>query len=100
MTARGNRIEVRLNDEAAPIISLTDDRWTSGQAGVRMYTTDNDRAVSAFDNVRVTPLPPPPRRREATGGLFPALPVLRERVGVRACRKPGVARGFRPGPSP
>jgi hypothetical protein len=56
VTAQGNRIEVRLNDQATPIISLTDNRWTSGQAGVRMYTTDNDRAVSAFDNVRVTPL--------------------------------------------
>src|SRR5687767_12545267 len=28
------------------------------------------------------------------------LPVLRERVGVRACPKPKVARSFRPGPSP
>jgi len=48
---------VRLNGDAAPIISLTDDHHTSGQAGVRMYTTDNDRAVSAFDNIGVTPLP-------------------------------------------
>jgi hypothetical protein len=54
--ARGNRIEVRLNDEATPIISITDNQWTAGQAGVRIYTTDNDRAVSAFDNVRVDPL--------------------------------------------
>jgi hypothetical protein len=54
--ARGQRIEVRLNNAATPIISMTDDRWSSGQAGVRMYTTDKDRAVSAFDNVRVTPL--------------------------------------------
>ncbi|MGB7157953.1 MAG: hypothetical protein WBD40_07790, partial [Tepidisphaeraceae bacterium] len=57
VTAHGNRIEVRLNDDAAPIISLTDDQYTAGQAGVRMYTTDNDRAVSAFDNVRLSPLP-------------------------------------------
>jgi hypothetical protein len=56
VTARGNRIEVRLNDEATPSISMSDDQWTAGQAGVRIYTTDNDRAVSAFDNVRITPL--------------------------------------------
>src|SRR5207247_680134 len=56
VTAVGNRIEVRLNDEPAPIISLSDDRYTTGQAGVRMYTTDNDRAFSSFDNVRLTPL--------------------------------------------
>jgi hypothetical protein len=61
VTARGSRIELRLNDEATPIISVVDDRWTSGQAGVRMYTTDNDRAVSAFDNVRVTPIPARPQ---------------------------------------
>jgi hypothetical protein len=54
VTAVGNRIEVRLNNEAKPIVSITDDLWTSGQVGVRLYTTDNDRAVSAFDNVRVT----------------------------------------------
>ena len=58
VTAAGNRIEVRLNDEAEPVIAVTDDRWTAGQVGVRMYTTDNDRAVAAFDDVRVTPLPP------------------------------------------
>jgi hypothetical protein len=56
VTARRRRIEVRVNDEAAPVITVTDDRWTSGQAGVRMYTTDNDGAFAAFDNVRVTPL--------------------------------------------
>jgi DUF1680 family protein len=57
VTAVGNRIEVRLNGEAEPVIALTDDRWpAAGQVGVRMYTTDNDRAVSAFDDVRVTPL--------------------------------------------
>ena len=56
VTARGQQIDVRLNDDATPAISVTDDRWSRGQAGVRMYTTDNDRAVSAFDNVRVTPL--------------------------------------------
>jgi hypothetical protein len=55
VTARGTRIEVRLNDDAAPVISVTDDRWTSGQAGVRLYTTDADQAVGAFDNVRLTP---------------------------------------------
>jgi hypothetical protein len=56
VTAVGKRIEVRVNDESAPIISLEDEHWSTGQIGVRMFTTDNDRAVSAFDNVRVTPL--------------------------------------------
>lgn len=55
VTARGNRIEVRVNDEEKPILSITDDRWTTGQVGVRMYTTDNDRAFASFDNVRVSP---------------------------------------------
>jgi hypothetical protein len=56
VTARGPQIEVRINNDADPIIAITDDRWTSGQAGVRMYTTDNDRAIAAFDNVRITRL--------------------------------------------
>jgi hypothetical protein len=56
VTARGNRIEVRPNDAAMPIITITDDHYAAGQVGVRMYTTDNDRAMSAFDNVRITPL--------------------------------------------
>ena len=59
VTARGSRIEIRVNDDAAPAIMLTDGRWTAGQAGVRMYTIDNDRAFAAFDNVRVRPLDPP-----------------------------------------
>ena len=54
VTAVGERIEVRVDGEADPIIAITDGAWTSGQAGVRMYTTDNDRATAAFDNVRVT----------------------------------------------
>jgi len=53
VTVRGNRIEVRVNGVQA--IALTDDRWKSGQVGVRMYTRDKDRAASAFDNVQVTP---------------------------------------------
>jgi hypothetical protein len=57
VTAVGTRIDVRVNDEPSPIIALTDGHWSSGQVGVRMYTTDNDRAISAFDNIRVTPLP-------------------------------------------
>jgi hypothetical protein len=57
VTAIGDRIELRLGDETAPIATLADDHYSSGQLGVRMYSTDNDRAVSAFDNVRVTPLP-------------------------------------------
>jgi hypothetical protein len=57
VTAIGNRIEVRLHDDRAPLISLVDDHYTTGHLGVRMYTTDNDRAVATFDNVRVTPLP-------------------------------------------
>src|SRR5262249_22694353 len=56
IVAQGGSIEVRVNGETTPVISVSDDRWASGQVGVRMYTTDNDRAVSAFDNVRVTPL--------------------------------------------
>ncbi len=56
VTAQGNRIQVRLNDSATPVLSITDDTWIAGQAGLRMYTTDNDRAVAAFDNVRITPL--------------------------------------------
>ena len=56
VTARGNRIEVRLNGQPEPVMTVTDDTWKSGQVGVRMYTTDNDRAVSAFDEVRVTSL--------------------------------------------
>lgn len=57
VTARGNRIEVRLNDEPKPVIAVTDDRWTSaGHVGVRMFTQDNDQAFAAFDNVRVTPI--------------------------------------------
>jgi hypothetical protein len=57
VSAIGNRIDVHLDGEANPTISLTDDRYTSGQVGVRMYTTDNDRAESTFDNVRLAPLP-------------------------------------------
>ena len=53
VTAISNRIELRLNDEPASIISLTDDHYISGQIGVRMYTTDNDRAFSSFDNVKI-----------------------------------------------
>jgi hypothetical protein len=56
VTARGDRIEVRVNGESKPVIALTDDQWKFGQAGVRMYTTDNDRAIAAFDNLSVTPL--------------------------------------------
>ena len=56
VTARGNRIDVRVDDDAAATISVTDDHWAGGQLGVRMYTTDNDRAVASFDNVRVNPL--------------------------------------------
>src|SRR5439155_1760993 len=36
-------------------VRLTADHYATGQVGVRMYTTDNDRAIAAFDNVRVTP---------------------------------------------
>jgi hypothetical protein len=57
ITAIGNRVEVRLNEERAPVISLIDNHYSTGQLGVRMYTTDNDRAISTFDNVRVSPLP-------------------------------------------
>ena len=42
---------------SAPIISLADDHYTSGQVGVRMYSTENDRAMSAFDNFCVNPRP-------------------------------------------
>jgi hypothetical protein len=56
VTARGDKIEVRVNDEQAPAISLSDDTWKSGQAGVRLYTTDEKNAVAAFDNLTVTPL--------------------------------------------
>jgi hypothetical protein len=55
ITARGNRIEVRLEGEPTPAISVTDDTWHAGGVGVRMYTTDNDHAVAAFDNVTVAP---------------------------------------------
>ena len=56
--AVGKRIEVRINDEAQPLIAITDDHYTApGQVGVRMYTVDNDHAAASFDNVRVTPLP-------------------------------------------
>jgi hypothetical protein len=58
--ARGSRIEVTVNGEDRPIISITDETWTRGQVGVRMYTTDNERAISTFDNVKVTRLPPSP----------------------------------------
>ena len=58
-TARGSRIEIYVNDESSPLIALTDDHITAaGQVGVRMYTTDNDRALSAFDNIHIVPLPP------------------------------------------
>jgi Beta-L-arabinofuranosidase, GH127 len=60
VTARGARIDVTLNDQAKPIISINDEKWLRGQVGVRMYTTDNDGAVSAFDNVNVTRLLPSP----------------------------------------
>jgi hypothetical protein len=63
VTAVGERIEVRVNDEKAPAISLTDATYVAGQAGVRVYTTDSDHMTAAFDNVRITPLPAaaPPR---------------------------------------
>jgi hypothetical protein len=54
VNAVGKRIEVRLNNEAKPIVSITDNLWSSGQVGVRLYTDDKHRAVCAFDNVRVT----------------------------------------------
>ena len=50
-------IEVRVDDEPAPIITATDPTWTAGQAGVRMYANDKDRANASFDNVRMVPLP-------------------------------------------
>ncbi|HSV13568.1 MAG TPA: beta-L-arabinofuranosidase domain-containing protein, partial [Tepidisphaeraceae bacterium] len=55
VTAVGNGIEVRVNDETSPAIAIADDRWTTGQIGVRMFTSDNDHAISAFGNVRVIP---------------------------------------------
>jgi hypothetical protein len=58
VTARRHRIDVWLNDQIKPILAITDDHWTRGHVGVRVYTTDNDRAAAAFDNVRVTPLAP------------------------------------------
>jgi hypothetical protein len=58
VTAVGSQIEVRVNDEKEPVIAIADERFSdAGQVGVRMYTTDNDRALAAFDNVRITPLP-------------------------------------------
>lgn len=56
VSAIGNRLELRVNGRTDPVISVTDDTWKAGQAGVRMYSTDSDHAFSAFDNVRVTPL--------------------------------------------
>jgi hypothetical protein len=58
VTACGGRIEVCVGDGPSPVISVSDDRWASGQVGVRMYTNDKDEAVAAFDNVRVEPLAP------------------------------------------
>ena len=55
ITAKGKRIEVRIGDGKQPVISIEDDRYTTGQAGVRMYTVDRDQSYSAFDNVEVTP---------------------------------------------
>jgi hypothetical protein len=63
VTAVGNRIEVRVNDEVQPTISFSDSRWTSGQIGLRMYTIDNDHAVSAFGNVGITPTPASPQNQ-------------------------------------
>ena len=57
VTARGNRIEVRVDDQSDPIISLADDTWTAGGAGVRMYTIDKERVAATFDDVRITPIP-------------------------------------------
>ena len=56
VTAVGSRIEVRINDETVPIMSVSDDTWREGQAGARIYTSANDQAVSAFDNMRVSPI--------------------------------------------
>jgi hypothetical protein len=56
VTARGSQLEVKIAGESEPVITLSDDTWKSGQAGVRMYTTDEKNAVAAFDNVTVTPL--------------------------------------------
>jgi hypothetical protein len=56
VTARGDRIEVRLNGEPEPVIQITDGQWKSGAVGVRIFTKDNDRPYAAFDDVRVTPL--------------------------------------------
>lgn len=56
VTARGAKIEVFIGNDPKPIVSLTDDRWTSGQVGVRMYSVDQDHADTAFDNVCITPM--------------------------------------------
>jgi hypothetical protein len=57
VTAIGDRIEVRINDEADPAIALSDDHFSdAGRVGVRVYCTDNDRAIAAFDNLTVTPV--------------------------------------------
>lgn len=57
VTARGPRIEVRLDNGTDPVLVVDDTRWTTGQVGVRTYCADGDRAYAMFDNLRVTPLP-------------------------------------------
>jgi len=57
VTARGNTIEVRVDADGDPIISITDQTWTAGGAGVRMYTIDKERVAATFDDVRITPIP-------------------------------------------
>ena len=53
VTAHAHRIEVRLNNEAAAIIAITDDRWSGGKVGVRTYAPDKDHADATFKGVRI-----------------------------------------------
>lgn len=56
ISAKGNRIEVRTDDHAAPVIAVIDESWKSGQVGFRIYTHDHEEAVAAFDNLSIKPV--------------------------------------------
>ena len=62
VTANGDRIEIRLNSEPLTVISATDDHYSAGEVGLRVYSTDADRSVSAFDNIRISPIASAPSR--------------------------------------
>lgn len=52
----GERFEVFVDNAARPLITADDATWKAGQVGLRMYTTDADKSIASFDNVRVQPL--------------------------------------------